>query len=253
MKLLILSLVTIFLHPAFAGTGTLTDRTTGQTITSAFFNDIHSALKSDFVGRNSSGVATANQNLGTTTYPWGIGHFGGSADGGRVKFRNPASSGKYNWQIDNAFLTNNELSISPSTATDGDTYSTAVLRISRGNVSITPVDSSSSGELRFMNPSSSGLYNWHIAAGYSTANSFEITPSTATDGATFSAPLFKVTQAGLLTLGASGGGQIHVIHGSSQTTVGAAGGASALPATPLGYLRINVNGGGTVKVPYYND
>ena len=39
---------------------------------------------------------------------------------------------------------------------------------------------------------------------------------------------------------------------STQTTVGAAGGASSLPATPLGYLRISVDGGTTVvKVPYY--
>jgi hypothetical protein len=36
------------------------------------------------------------------------------------------------------------------------------------------------------------------------------------------------------------------------TTVGAAGGASALPATPLGYLSISLNGLGTVKIPYYN-
>jgi hypothetical protein len=35
-----------------------------------------------------------------------------------------------------------------------------------------------------------------------------------------------------------------------QTTVGAAGGASALPATPTGYLQINISG--TVYVlPYY--
>ena len=36
----------------------------------------------------------------------------------------------------------------------------------------------------------------------------------------------------------------------SQTTVGAAGGASALPATPSGYLLIQVNGT-NFKVPYY--
>ena len=36
----------------------------------------------------------------------------------------------------------------------------------------------------------------------------------------------------------------------TATTVGAAGGASALPATPLGYLIINV-AGTNVKIPYY--
>lgn len=53
------------------GTGTLTNRSAGQTILDTFFNDIHSALNSDFVGRNSAGVATSGQNLGTVAIPWG--------------------------------------------------------------------------------------------------------------------------------------------------------------------------------------
>jgi len=44
----------------------------------------------------------------------------------------------------------------------------------------------------------------------------------------------------------------HIRIGATHaTTVGAAGGASALPATPLGYLIINVEGT-QVKIPYYN-
>lgn len=42
------------------------------------------------------------------------------------------------------------------------------------------------------------------------------------------------------------------IGGQVATSVGAAGAASALPATPLGYLVINV-AGTNVKVPYYNN
>lgn len=38
--------------------------------------------------------------------------------------------------------------------------------------------------------------------------------------------------------------------GTTQTTVGAAGGASALPATPLGYLRVTV-GTTAVVIPYF--
>ncbi len=37
---------------------------------------------------------------------------------------------------------------------------------------------------------------------------------------------------------------------TTATTVGAAGGASALPATPTGYVIINV-AGTAFKVPYY--
>lgn len=39
---------------------------------------------------------------------------------------------------------------------------------------------------------------------------------------------------------------------TTETTVGAAGGASALPATPLGYIIVNLGGTGAVKIPYYN-
>jgi hypothetical protein len=38
---------------------------------------------------------------------------------------------------------------------------------------------------------------------------------------------------------------------STATTIGAAGGASALPATPLGYIIIEI-GGTQRKIPYYN-
>lgn len=38
---------------------------------------------------------------------------------------------------------------------------------------------------------------------------------------------------------------------TTTTTVGAAGGASALPATPLGYVTTVINGV-TVKMPYYS-
>lgn len=53
-------------------TNTLTDRSTGQVILATFFNDLHDALKGDFVGRNSgSGAAESGKNLGTNALPWG--------------------------------------------------------------------------------------------------------------------------------------------------------------------------------------
>jgi hypothetical protein len=54
-----------------------------------------------------------------------------------------------------------------------------------------------------------------------------------------------------VTLGSTGTNNIR-INNTTESTVGGAGGADALPATPLGYLTINVNGA-TVKIPYYND
>ena len=59
-------------------------------------------------------------------------------------------------------------------------------------------------------------------------------------------------EAQLVTAGAAptvGGSQISY-GGTTATTVGAAGGASALPATPTGYIIVNV-AGTNMKVPYY--
>lgn len=53
------------------GVNTLNNRSSGETITANFFNDIHQALDGDMVGRNTSGVPTPGQNLGTVALPWG--------------------------------------------------------------------------------------------------------------------------------------------------------------------------------------
>jgi microcystin-dependent protein len=53
------------------GTNTLAARSTGETITSSFFNDFNTALSEDMVGRNAAGAATSGQNLGTSSVPWG--------------------------------------------------------------------------------------------------------------------------------------------------------------------------------------
>jgi hypothetical protein len=45
-------------------------------------------------------------------------------------------------------------------------------------------------------------------------------------------------------------GDLTLASPTTQTTVGAAGAASALPATPTGYLIVNL-GNGAVVIPYY--
>ena len=64
------------------GTNTLTDRVSGTTIEASHPNEIHQAINTDFVGRNSSGVPTANQNLGTAAFPWGTVRAGSLVIGG---------------------------------------------------------------------------------------------------------------------------------------------------------------------------
>lgn len=45
-------------------------------------------------------------------------------------------------------------------------------------------------------------------------------------------------------------GDLTLASPTTQTTVGAAGGATALPATPTGYITVNL-GNGPVVIPYY--
>jgi hypothetical protein len=52
-------------------TNTLNDVADGDTIFAIDPNSIHQALNGQFVGRNSSGVPAAGQDLGTTAIPWG--------------------------------------------------------------------------------------------------------------------------------------------------------------------------------------
>lgn len=47
-------------------------------------------------------------------------------------------------------------------------------------------------------------------------------------------------------------GDLTLASPTTETTVGAAGGATAQPATPLGYIIINLAGTGPVKIPYHN-
>ena len=70
MKKAILLLL-LFCLTALSDTNTLTDWVTGNTITADRLNDIHEAIRGDFVGRNSSNAPTAGKNLGNSTYPWG--------------------------------------------------------------------------------------------------------------------------------------------------------------------------------------
>lgn len=58
-----------------------------------------------------------------------------------------------------------------------------------------------------------------------------------------------ISGAGLITWG-TGTSTTHRLNITVQTTVGAAGGASALPATPTGYVLININGTNRA-IPYY--
>lgn len=53
----------------------LADRSAGDTILAAFFQDIKSILGGDFMGRDVNGNPASGNNCGTSAYPWGVGYF----------------------------------------------------------------------------------------------------------------------------------------------------------------------------------
>ncbi|WP_236273069.1 hypothetical protein, partial [Escherichia coli] len=62
-------------------------------------------------------------------------------------------------------------------------------------------------------------------------------------------PQYVKISAGTAYVGSDGTNPL--LGGSTATTIGAAGSAAALPANPLGYIVVSINGTPR-KIPYYN-
>lgn len=87
--------------------------------------------------------------------------------------------------------------------------------------------------------------DWSVGVDNSDSDSFCIANAASLAGTNF----FKISTGGVVTIG-TGTATTHVLNTVVGTTVGAAGGASALPATPTGYVTMNINGTDR-KIPYY--
>ena len=124
----------------------------------------------------------------------------------------------------------------------------------------------SSGSANLFSVDSTGCFSTDINVG-TTTNGVRVTSSAITRTAAAGNLTVESGLTGTLFLGSGGQHPLSVdqnkaninnpagkrlnIQGTGSTTVGAAGGAAALPATPLGYFTMQVNGI-DVKVPYYN-
>ena len=119
-----------------------------------------------------------------------------------------------------------------------------------------------SGAVNLLNIS----HNLVSAGGTATTGGYNITWSAGNSATTFVcvdnyfnfAVLLQGTLTNEIVSGNTGNGLIQglskkpaALVSGTATTVGAAGAAAALPATPLGYLTVNVDSG-LYKVPYYN-
>lgn len=86
---------------------------------------------------------------------------------------------------------------------------------------------------------------WSMGVDNSDSDKFKISASAALGTTDY----FQIDSAGSIAIG-TGTTTTHRLNTVVGTTVGAAGGASALPATPTGYITININGTDR-KIPYY--
>lgn len=69
-----------------------------------------------------------------------------------------------------------------------------------GQVRFKPSSVGSGIGAQYLNSNLSGFYNWFAGAQNTANNTFEITPSTATDGSNFTVPVFTITQAGIVNI-----------------------------------------------------
>lgn len=147
-----------------------------------------------FLGGNLDSIAGTSTaggtyNYKTTNNAWALG--------------DPAGNGAFNiYSIPSG--TAASLALTAVTATPTIKVSTTGVTTFNGNGASQAVfqitSGSNPGGAQYLNPASSGHYNW-LAGMQNTANdTFEITPSTATDGTTYSSPAIKMDRTGLVTV-----------------------------------------------------
>jgi len=149
----------------------------------------------------------------------------------------------------NITMTTGTLSLTTGSVTLGNgPGSFASPRISIVNSSTSAGDIAAYGLLstRTDIPRSSGMC-WLAITSSSPAIGLAVTTSSTWASSKYALTIDSSTTA--LTFG-EGTTAVHRINGATQSTVGSAGGSSALPATPSGYIEININGTARV-LPYY--
>ena len=112
---------------------------------------------------------------------------------------------------------------------------------------ITIDDAATTADAKIVFREASATHPWTV--GRDTSNSYLFCIANSQFAGTTNALTIAETT-GLCTFGVSGQTPAHRFNAATQSTVGAAGGASALPATPTGYIEFNINGTAFV-VPYF--
>jgi hypothetical protein len=127
-------------------------------------------------------------------------------------------------------------------AITGGLSTTAGLTIGNGNLSITAGAITATGNISTSGGTLSATAI-SVGTGAITGGSLALTAASITSAGLLTAA--NITTAGVLTVGS-----IVLPSATTATTSVSAGGAAALPATPVGYLQVTING--TIrKIPFY--
>lgn len=141
-----------------------------------------------------------------------IGRPNASISSGAASFLQLANSNTgTNWQVTANDAVVGAFDIQPSTTSGGTTFSGApIVRVTTSGLTISPGVSANNltingaaaanGTARFTLAPSNSAYNWQISTNNNNAGEFEILPSTAAGGTTFSSTVFRVSQPGDLVI-----------------------------------------------------
>jgi len=207
-----------------------------------------SATVRGFTGTTGAGMfmayGSAGAGIGSIySYNYGTSTYGGTViDGSYVAFYNSGSE---------------KMRVTGGNVGIGTTSPARKLTVVSDNIGIRMDNSSNTngGLEYFFNGS---VYNWLVGAQYNVSNAFEITPSTAVGGTTYSTPAFVVNANGNVGIGTTspttnlqvyqtGGAGNNYVEGTIQVggTSSTLGGAFSYAAQNSGYVNItNLNNGG---------
>lgn len=93
----------------------------------------------------------------------------------------------------------------------------------------------------------SGKYNWTLGAQYNINNGFEITPSTALGGTTFSTPVFSILQTGAATFSSSVTAAYNVVTGGLAAFISSSGGLYSYYTGGVGVINSVSNNSGSAS------
>ena len=118
-------------------------------------------------------------------------YYGGTGSGTKVAFSNGGNVG----------IGNTNPSYTLDVSGTGRFTSNIEINSSAANLVALTMSANSTGGVRqrFLNQAGSGVYNFQIGSNITTNNAFEIIPSTAADGTTFSTAVFKILNTGAAT------------------------------------------------------